>query len=86
MPSNSAMVSDDLSKQNEWWTDIIDEDWKEILNETTAIESQPKKYRTARYRPDSSEEETITFVLIQTEIFDKKITLKEEIPSLDLKM
>ncbi|URE22697.1 Myb-like DNA-binding domain containing protein [Musa troglodytarum] len=34
---NSTMVSNDPSKQKEWWTDIIDEDCKE-----TGIESQPK--------------------------------------------
>ncbi|WOL06162.1 protein PHOSPHATE STARVATION RESPONSE 2 isoform X1 [Canna indica] len=40
--SSSVMVSDDLSKQKEWWSDMMNDDWKEILDDTTAVESQQK--------------------------------------------
>ncbi|XP_074568810.1 protein PHOSPHATE STARVATION RESPONSE 2-like [Curcuma longa] len=37
--SSSVMMTDDLSKQKEWWNNIENEDWKELLSD---IESQPK--------------------------------------------
>ncbi|XP_064952068.1 protein PHOSPHATE STARVATION RESPONSE 2 isoform X2 [Musa acuminata AAA Group] len=36
------VVSNDLSKQNEWWSDIMNVDWKDLLNDTTIAESQSK--------------------------------------------
>ncbi|XP_010934244.1 protein PHOSPHATE STARVATION RESPONSE 2 [Elaeis guineensis] len=41
------MASDDLAKQNEWWTDLMNDDWKDILNETSAPECQPKAVQPA---------------------------------------
>nr|XP_018685882.1 PREDICTED: protein PHOSPHATE STARVATION RESPONSE 1-like isoform X3 [Musa acuminata subsp. malaccensis] len=46
---NSTMVSNDPSKQKEWWTDIIDEDCKE-----TAVESQPKVVHPTSSQSSSS--------------------------------
>jgi len=40
--SSSIMASDDLNQQNEWWTQLVNEDWKDILDETTASEPQVK--------------------------------------------
>nr|XP_009400178.1 PREDICTED: protein PHOSPHATE STARVATION RESPONSE 2 isoform X2 [Musa acuminata subsp. malaccensis] len=40
--SNSIVMSDDLNKQNEWWSEIMNEDWEELLNDKTVAESQPK--------------------------------------------
>ncbi|KAJ8467800.1 hypothetical protein OPV22_030352 [Ensete ventricosum] len=42
---NFTTVSNDPSKEKEWWTDIIDEDRKE-----TAIDSQPKIQRNLQLR------------------------------------
>ncbi|XP_064994885.1 protein PHOSPHATE STARVATION RESPONSE 2-like isoform X2 [Musa acuminata AAA Group] len=36
------VVSNDLSKQNDWWSDIMNVDWKDLLNDTTIAESQSK--------------------------------------------
>lgn len=41
IPSSTSMVPDE-PKQTEWWTDIMDEDWNDILNDTTAVDSQSK--------------------------------------------
>ncbi|THU69196.1 hypothetical protein C4D60_Mb08t11860 [Musa balbisiana] len=49
MLGNSTMVSNDPSKQKEWWTDIIDEDCKE-----TAVESQPKVVHPTSSQSSSS--------------------------------
>ncbi|KAL6649860.1 hypothetical protein ACP70R_014084 [Stipagrostis hirtigluma subsp. patula] len=38
---SSAMTSDEVAKQNEWWSEIINDDWKDILD-ATATDSQPK--------------------------------------------
>ncbi|XP_074565265.1 protein PHOSPHATE STARVATION RESPONSE 2-like isoform X2 [Curcuma longa] len=40
--SSSVLITDDLNKQKEWWNNIENEDWKEILNDTTIVESQSK--------------------------------------------
>ncbi|KAJ8465380.1 hypothetical protein OPV22_027932 [Ensete ventricosum] len=49
------MVSDDLSKQNEWWSDIMNVDWKDLLNDTTIAESQSKVvYPAAQSSPNNS--------------------------------
>ncbi|WOL00169.1 protein PHOSPHATE STARVATION RESPONSE 2 [Canna indica] len=54
-PSSAAIIADDPGKQNEWWAEIMDEDWEEILNETTAVESQPKAlYLTSQASPNIS--------------------------------
>uniref|UniRef100_A0A0D3FI21 MYB-CC type transcription factor LHEQLE-containing domain-containing protein n=1 Tax=Oryza barthii TaxID=65489 RepID=A0A0D3FI21_9ORYZ len=55
--SGSSTVTSDAAKQNEWWADIMNDDWKDILD-ATATDSQSKKYRTARYKPDLSEGKT----------------------------
>ncbi|XP_078173498.1 protein PHOSPHATE STARVATION RESPONSE 1-like isoform X2 [Carex rostrata] len=36
----ATVATEDLTKQNEWWSDIINDDWKDILD-ATATESQP---------------------------------------------
>ncbi|KAJ4733005.1 myb-related protein 1 [Rhynchospora pubera] len=41
MHTNTAVVTEDLTKQNEWWSDIINVDWKDVLD-ATATDSQPK--------------------------------------------
>lgn len=38
---STAVATEDLTKQNEWWSDIINDDWKDILDATTT-ESQLK--------------------------------------------
>ncbi|THU44829.1 hypothetical protein C4D60_Mb02t11480 [Musa balbisiana] len=49
------VVSNDLSKQNEWWSDIMNVDWKDLLNDTTIAESQSKVvYPAAQSSPDIS--------------------------------
>ncbi|CAL9089861.1 unnamed protein product [Musa textilis] len=40
--NSSNKVSNDLNKQNEWWSDIMNVDWKELFDDTTISESQPK--------------------------------------------
>ncbi|KAG6524384.1 hypothetical protein ZIOFF_014293 [Zingiber officinale] len=40
--SSSVMITHDLSNQKEWWNNIENEDWKELLSDMTAVESQPK--------------------------------------------
>lgn len=37
--TGSMMASDELNQQSEWW---MSEDWKDILNETSVTEPQPK--------------------------------------------
>ncbi|KAG1361872.1 protein PHOSPHATE STARVATION RESPONSE 2 [Cocos nucifera] len=41
------VASGDLAKQNEWWTDLMNDDWKDILNETGAPECQLKAVQPA---------------------------------------
>ncbi|EOA15693.1 hypothetical protein CARUB_v10006403mg [Capsella rubella] len=74
---------DDIQKRSDWheWADhlITDEDplmstWNDLLLETSS-NSDSKKYRTARYRPEPSE----------TGSPEKKLTPLEHITSLDLK-
>ncbi|CAN6325333.1 unnamed protein product [Urochloa humidicola] len=38
---SSAMTSDEVAKQNDWWAEIINDDWKDILD-ATATDSQSK--------------------------------------------
>ncbi|XP_008785163.2 protein PHOSPHATE STARVATION RESPONSE 2-like [Phoenix dactylifera] len=45
--SSCDVASDDLAKQNEWWTDLMNDDWKDILNETSASECQTKSVQPA---------------------------------------
>ncbi|XP_042433507.1 protein PHOSPHATE STARVATION RESPONSE 2-like [Zingiber officinale] len=53
--SSSVMITDDLNKKKEWWTNIENEDWKEILNDTTIVESQSKVvYPAAQTSPNVS--------------------------------
>ncbi|ONK57333.1 uncharacterized protein A4U43_C10F19000 [Asparagus officinalis] len=40
--SSTIMPSDNLNQQNDWWSDLVNEDWKDILNETSGSEHQPK--------------------------------------------
>ncbi|KAJ8506346.1 hypothetical protein OPV22_007232 [Ensete ventricosum] len=40
--SNSIVMPDDLNKQTEWWSEIMNEDWEELLSDKTIAESQPK--------------------------------------------
>nr|XP_009397551.1 PREDICTED: protein PHOSPHATE STARVATION RESPONSE 2-like isoform X3 [Musa acuminata subsp. malaccensis] len=40
--NSSNKVSNDLNKQNEWWSDIMNVDWKDLFDDTTISESQPK--------------------------------------------
>lgn len=44
------VASDDLAKQNEWWTDLMNDDWKDILNETNASECQPKVLHSINWK------------------------------------
>ncbi|KAF3328095.1 protein PHR1-LIKE 1-like protein [Carex littledalei] len=37
----ATVATEDLTKQNEWWSDIINDDWKDILDAATT-ESQPQ--------------------------------------------
>ncbi|TVU39510.1 hypothetical protein EJB05_12933 [Eragrostis curvula] len=38
---NTAIgVSDDLTKQSEWWTDFMSDDWKDIVDNPTSTENQ----------------------------------------------
>ena len=39
--SSSAMTSDEVAKQNDWWAEIMNDDWKDILD-ATATDSQSK--------------------------------------------
>ncbi|EEC75183.1 hypothetical protein OsI_11411 [Oryza sativa Indica Group] len=39
--SGSSTVTSDAAKQNEWWADIMNDDWKDILD-ATATDSQSK--------------------------------------------
>uniref|UniRef100_A0A0D9VTL5 HTH myb-type domain-containing protein n=1 Tax=Leersia perrieri TaxID=77586 RepID=A0A0D9VTL5_9ORYZ len=39
--SATSTLTSDVAKQNEWWADIIDDDWKDILD-ATATDSQSK--------------------------------------------
>jgi SHAQKYF class myb-like DNA-binding protein len=38
---NSAMTSSEVAKQNDWWAEIMNDDWKDILD-ATATDSQSK--------------------------------------------
>lgn len=38
--NNSIGASDDLSKQSEWWTDFMNDDWKEIVDNPVSTENQ----------------------------------------------
>ncbi|CAN6306762.1 unnamed protein product [Urochloa humidicola] len=38
---SSAMTSDEAAKQNDWWAEIMNDDWKDILD-ATATDSQSK--------------------------------------------
>ncbi|CAN6312911.1 unnamed protein product [Urochloa humidicola] len=38
---SSAMTSDEVAKQNDWWAEIMNDDWKDILD-ATATDSQSK--------------------------------------------
>jgi hypothetical protein len=38
--NNSIGASDDLSKQNEWWTDFMSDDWKDIVDNPMSTENQ----------------------------------------------
>ena len=40
--NSSNKVSNDRNKQNEWWSDIMNVDWKDLFDDTTISESQPK--------------------------------------------
>ena len=35
------MTSDEVAKQNDWWAEIMNDDWKDILD-ATATDSQSK--------------------------------------------
>ncbi|KAF3335651.1 putative MYB DNA-binding domain superfamily protein [Carex littledalei] len=40
--SSTVVESEDLQKPLDWWTEFIDDDWKEILDDTaTGTEAQP---------------------------------------------
>lgn len=42
MRSGTVVESENLQRQPEWWTELIDNDWKEILDDTsTDTEAQP---------------------------------------------
>ncbi|KAJ1297314.1 hypothetical protein BS78_01G365800 [Paspalum vaginatum] len=38
---SSTVPSDEVAKQNDWWAEIMNDDWKDILD-ATAIDSHPK--------------------------------------------
>jgi hypothetical protein len=38
--NSSIAASDDLSKQSEWWTDFMNDDWKEIVDNPVSTENQ----------------------------------------------
>ncbi|KAK2630879.1 hypothetical protein QOZ80_UnG0719830 [Eleusine coracana subsp. coracana] len=38
--NNSIGVSEDLSKQSEWWTDFMNDDWKDIVDNSMSNENQ----------------------------------------------
>ncbi|XP_073001611.1 protein PHOSPHATE STARVATION RESPONSE 2-like [Typha latifolia] len=38
--SSSIVASDELMKQNEWWTDFMNDDWKDILETATETEAK----------------------------------------------
>ncbi|XP_074587924.1 protein PHOSPHATE STARVATION RESPONSE 1-like [Curcuma longa] len=40
--SSSIELPDDINRQDEWWTDMMNDDWKELLDDTTVNESHPK--------------------------------------------
>lgn len=37
--STSIVASDDLTKQTEWWTEFMNEDWKDMVDNTTSAET-----------------------------------------------
>jgi hypothetical protein len=42
MRSSTVVEPEDVQKQPEWWTELIDDDWNEILDNTaTDTEAQP---------------------------------------------
>uniref|UniRef100_J3LNF4 HTH myb-type domain-containing protein n=1 Tax=Oryza brachyantha TaxID=4533 RepID=J3LNF4_ORYBR len=44
--SGTSTITSDVAKQNEWWADIMDDDWKDILD-ATATDSQSKSMAQA---------------------------------------
>lgn len=39
--TTSIGASDDLTKQTEWWTEFMNEDWKDMVDNPTSTETQP---------------------------------------------
>ncbi|KAG6504051.1 protein PHOSPHATE STARVATION RESPONSE 2-like [Zingiber officinale] len=40
--SSIVMLDDDLNKNDEWWNNVLSEEWKELLGETDATDTQSK--------------------------------------------
>ena len=44
--STSIGASDDLTKQTEWWTELMNDDWKEIVDNPASAETQQVNMET----------------------------------------
>ncbi|XP_074565202.1 protein PHOSPHATE STARVATION RESPONSE 1-like isoform X2 [Curcuma longa] len=53
-------LPDDINRQDEWWTDMMNDDWKELLDDTTVNESHPKVSYPAAQTSASSSSATAT--------------------------
>jgi hypothetical protein len=42
------MTSDEVAKQNDWWAEIMNDDWKDILD-ATDTDSQSKVHNFNQY-------------------------------------
>ncbi|XP_074575947.1 protein PHOSPHATE STARVATION RESPONSE 1-like isoform X2 [Curcuma longa] len=40
--SSMVMSDDDINKNNEWWNDVLNEEWKKLLGDINVSDTQPK--------------------------------------------